>query len=103
LPKEASLHNWFARDGATFSIMVSALNIALTRRIFICQVQMDMTTTDAEKQKLLAFRESGPVFKASTLMVLPFACIAVPDPTVIMTHLNKSDDYIQQYVSTHHS
>ena len=84
--------------------MVSALNIALTRRIFICQVQMDMTTTDAEKQKLLAFRESGSVFKeASTLMVLLFACIAIPDPTVIMTHLSKSDDYVQQYVSTHHS
>lgn len=64
---------------------------------------MDITTTNAEKQKLLAFRESGPVFKASTLMVSLFASIAVPDPTVIMTHLSKSDDYVQQYVSVHHS
>jgi len=63
LPKEAYLYNWFTRDGATFSIMVSALNIALTRRIFICQVQMDKTTTDAEKKKLLAFRESAPCFQ----------------------------------------
>ncbi|KDR74296.1 hypothetical protein GALMADRAFT_250083 [Galerina marginata CBS 339.88] len=67
-------------DGATFSIMISALSIALVRRIFTCQIQMDPKTTDAEKQKLLAF--------------------PIPDPTVIMTHLSKSDDYVQHASST---